>query len=678
MAAMLRPFSFRQPPRLLQAFLVATILPAAALAWLGWRLIEQDRQLERQRVQDLVENTATSVTAAIERELGAIDRELGSPVVTSSTPPRDSAVLVSLDRAGRATAIGGAHLLFQPAAPQSPHEPPESTWAAAERLEFGEHDLAGAIRIYGALARSADRNTQAGALIRLARTLRRAGRSEDALDAYAALAAIDDATVLGDPADLMARWARLELLSALRRTDILRAEGHALEADLRSGRWTLDRTTALTYAQAVSPWRLDTDAQALASRISLADAVATSWQDWQTRPPSQAVGNGRRTVRLGERDVLVVWREQANELVLFAATASALADRWRTLWTAPNIAVALVDERGRAIVGRLPPTTVVPPIVKPASDTRLPWTVRVAATSTPADIAATGATRRQIIIGVLAVLAFLIPATGYLVVRAVHKDLALARQQAAFVAAVSHEFRSPLTSLSHLTALLRSDFQPTEERKRQYYEVLAHETDRLRRFVETLLDFGRIQAGAARYHLARIDLVPLVSGVVEEFRAHHAAGAHEVSFTTALQLPPVSADVEALSRAIWNLLENAAKYSPERHPIHVAVAEDNSRIVIRVSDEGAGIPATEQPFIFDQFFRGAAASQSAVKGTGVGLSVVRHIVQGHGGDIHVESAVGRGSTFTIALPCPATDPGGEPKPETWSPGTGAQSLEPRA
>jgi len=131
------------------------------------------------------------------------------------------------------------------------------------------------------------------------------------------------------------------------------------------------------------------------------------------------------------------------------------------------------------------------------------------------------------------------------------------------VSAVSHEFRSPLTSLTHLTALLRSDFQPTDERRRQYYDVRARATDRLHRFVETLLDFGRMQAGATRYRLVPLDLSPCVSAVVEEFRNDRAAGAHSVSYASRDQIPTVDADPEALSRAIWNLLENAAKYSPD-------------------------------------------------------------------------------------------------------------------
>jgi len=236
------------------------------------------------------------------------------------------------------------------------------------------------------------------------------------------------------------------------------------------------------------------------------------------------------------------------------------------------------------------------------------------------------------------------------VTKTVRKELALAEQQAGFVAAVSHEFRSPLTSLLHLTALLRSDFQPTEDRRRRYYDALARETDRLRRFVETLLDVGRIQAGATRYILAPVDAGLVVGQVVDEFRSHAACGAHPVSLVTPADLPRVAADVEALSRALWNLLENAAKYSPDASPINVHLEQAVAGIAIRVTDQGAGIPAAEQPFIFDQFFRGDAATASAVKGTGVGLALVRHIVVGHGGEIRLETTPGTGSTFTVLLP----------------------------
>ena len=241
----------------------------------------------------------------------------------------------------------------------------------------------------------------------------------------------------------------------------------------------------------------------IAGRAS--DAITALWNEWDAAQ-AQPLGSGRRSFETGSGEVLVVWREDGDELLAFAASPQPLLDAWRHTWANTDVTVALENRDGRPVAGHAISPSSGFAVVKPAAETRLPWTLRIAAMSTPADIAAAAAARRRMIVAGLVLLAILIPATGYLVTRTVRKELALARQQAGFVSAVSHEFRSPLTSLVHLTSLLRSDFQPTEDRRRQYYNVLATETDRLRRFVETLLDFGRIQAGATRYHLAPVDL----------------------------------------------------------------------------------------------------------------------------------------------------------------------------
>jgi two-component system sensor histidine kinase SenX3 len=114
--------------------------------------------------------------------------------------------------------------------------------------------------------------------------------------------------------------------------------------------------------------------------------------------------------------------------------------------------------------------------------------------------------------------------------------------------------------------------------------------------------------------------------------------------------PVVRADAEALGRAVWNLLDNAVKYSPEAKSVRVSVSQDAGRVAIAVSDEGVGIPPAERDAIFQKFVRGTSSDGRGVKGTGIGLAMVKHIVEAHGGEVRVESEVGRGSTFTILLP----------------------------
>jgi len=202
----------------------------------------------------------------------------------------------------------------------------------------------------------------------------------------------------------------------------------------------------------------------------------------------------------------------------------------------------------------------------------------------------------------------------------------------------------------HLTDSLDRGIVLDEDRRRQYYAALAHETTRLHRLVESLLNFGRMEAGAFEYKFEPVDLAVLVGEVVAEFQKELASSGHHVELRTDRNLPSLRVDREALGRALWNLLDNALKYSPGRPAIWVDLAREEKRIVLRVRDQGPGIPVEEQKDIFDKFVRGSAARASNVKGTGVGLATVRHIVRAHGGEVRVESRPGDGSAFTIVLP----------------------------
>jgi signal transduction histidine kinase len=634
--------------RLLVLFLATTLLPSGALAWLGWQLVEQDRQLERQRVHDALEAAAGATAAGIERELSSLDRNLASLLETGLGPiPPGAAVIVRFTASGVA-ASAGAPLLYRPMPPQAGVTVAPEIWSEGERLEFVQKDLPGAIRAFRRLVQSGNHGIRAGALLRLARALKKTDRHDEALSVYATMAALTGAVVDGDPVDLIARRARIDLLDRIHRGAELRAEATSLARDLSAGRWPLDRTTYRAYAQDLRRWA-DPTSSPSAHALALTEAVSIAWEDWRARGSTDRMNSGRRTTRVDALPLLEVWRKDTDGLLFFAATPDYLTTAFRSVWTLDGFSVSLLDDGGNAVIetaaaGSAHTTS------RAASDTRLPWTLRVSAATTPEAIAAAGRMRRQLLLAGLAMLTMLVAATGYLVNRAVRRELAVAKQQADFVSAVSHEFRSPLTSLTHLISLLRGEFQPTDDRRQQYYDVLERETDRLRRFVETLLDFGRMQAGAARFRLTPLTPAPVIHQIVEEFRKDPAAGSHPVTFEGDGLLPSVTADAEALGRAVWNLLENAAKYSPGDAPIAVRLERDANAVAIRVSDRGLGIPLHEQPHVFEQFFRGEAASTSAIKGTGVGLAVVHHIVRAHGGEIRLESEPGAGSTFSILLP----------------------------
>jgi signal transduction histidine kinase len=244
----------------------------------------------------------------------------------------------------------------------------------------------------------------------------------------------------------------------------------------------------------------------------------------------------------------------------------------------------------------------------------------------------------------------LILGAAYASYRTTSRELTLARQQSDFVSAVSHEFRTPLTSMRHLTELLASRAITREERRAEYYDLLAHETARLHRMVETLLSFGRIEAGAYAFRLASADPADLVRAAVDEFRGEALGRGRDIDCEIQNTLPPIRADRETLARALSNLLENAAKYSEPGTPIRVFARRGDDTVLIGVGDRGIGIAPGEHDRIFQKFVRGAGATRDGVRGVGIGLALVRRIVEAHGGSMRVESAPGVGSTFTIALP----------------------------
>jgi two-component system phosphate regulon sensor histidine kinase PhoR len=189
---------------------------------------------------------------------------------------------------------------------------------------------------------------------------------------------------------------------------------------------------------------------------------------------------------------------------------------------------------------------------------------------------------------------------------------------------------------------------PSEERRQQYYTVLARESLRLHRLVEKLLSFGRAEAGAGDYSLAPVELGELIRSVVTDFE--HQADDFSVELALPAETCRVNADREMMSLALWNLLDNAAKYSAECRTAWVELSCNGRCASIAVRDRGVGIPRAEQRRIFGKFVRGAHGTASGAKGTGIGLALVEHVLRAHRGQVLVESEVGQGSTFTMVLP----------------------------
>jgi signal transduction histidine kinase len=218
--------------------------------------------------------------------------------------------------------------------------------------------------------------------------------------------------------------------------------------------------------------------------------------------------------------------------------------------------------------------------------------------------------------------------------------------KSAFVAVASHELRTPLTALLGFSELLaQRRFDGPEVRRMA--DVMHRETERLVRIVDDFLDLSRLERGLEpRLSRARVDVAPAVTSVVEVFRR---AGSHELVLQCPDALPPVDADADALDRILKNLVSNAMKYSPAGSAVHVAArARDAGAVEFSVHDAGRGIPADALPRVFEPYYR--APGVGSARGAGLGLAVVKSLVDAHGGTIHLESAPDRGTRVTFVLP----------------------------
>lgn len=634
-------------------FLGVAAVSVAALIWMGARLIEQDRALEAQQLRERREAAADRLSTALGRILSAEEERL-SDLESLDLPPAADALAVGLADASSSSDLHVRpenSLLYYPVITPG-REAPARFFAEAEKWEFLDHDFGRAIRALLPLSRSEDPAIRAGARLRLARNYKKAGDLESALRTYAEMAASSDGgiSISGVPADLVARRARSALLEELERRSELQRSAQDLLNDLMSGRWRLDRASYLFYREQAVRW-LGHEPDSDAGRRALADAVAWLWENRQTGAGSASASAGRESLRYHDLPVTLLWLRTAGHVAAIAAGPAYQRIRWfGPLLGSPEYAGVhvTIGEPEDGLVYGDSALADGPAALRPASVTGLPWDIALVNADREALISQF-AQRRQLMMAGLAMLALLVAAASYFIGRAVSRELAAARLQSDFVSAVSHEFRTPLTSMRQFTEMLVEDESLPPDKRRAYYGAQERATRRLSRLVESLLDFGRMEAGARPYRLERLDAGRLVRDTVQEFKQE--TGPTDLTMECAVpdQGPAVKADREALAQALWNLLDNAVKYSGGKAFVRVEV-EAGNEIAIRVKDNGAGILPSERKRIFRKFVRGSSATACGVKGTGIGLAMVKHIVDAHGGRLIVESEPGQGSSFTILLP----------------------------
>jgi len=219
-----------------------------------------------------------------------------------------------------------------------------------------------------------------------------------------------------------------------------------------------------------------------------------------------------------------------------------------------------------------------------------------------------------------------------------------------FVANVSHELRTPLSIFrGYLETLLDDPQQPPGELLR-ILEIMERHSDRLNALVEDVLSLARLESPGVELDLAEVDLAELLHSIMRDWQKRFAARQLKSHLDVPGDLPLLEADESRLQEVVYNLLDNAVKYSQPGGTISLRAAVAGDRVRISVADQGIGIPEADLPRIFQRFYRADKARSRELGGTGLGLSIVKHIVQLHGGTVEAESAPGKGTTISVLLP----------------------------
>jgi signal transduction histidine kinase len=361
---------------------------------------------------------------------------------------------------------------------------------------------------------------------------------------------------------------------------------------------------------------------------------------------------------------LMFWyRPPRNRQIVFGAQLDRkhLVDDLRTLVNQldaalrEEICAALVDDTGKPVATSRADfqTDWKHPFVAREVGEILPhWEVAVYLLH-PAKLDQTAATFKLTLSLLVAVLILAIAVGGWLIVRDLNRQIALARQKTDFVSNVSHELKTPLTSIRMFSELLAEGRVMDRDKQKNYLNIITAETARLTRLINNVLDFSRLERGEKKYKFEKCDLLRVIRETIESYRPHLESN----GFTLRCELPAapifINGDCDALAQVLVNLLSNAEKYSGENKEITVQAeqkSEPLAHVEVSVIDRGLGVPAGCEEKIFEQFYRAHDSLSSGIQGSGLGLTLARQIARAHGGDVICRRREEGGSCFALRLP----------------------------
>ena len=627
------PADQRRRQRRIALLLSAILIPTAALVLLVVRVVRQENELSERRAteqrREALDQLRREVSARLQAlRLGEVNRLIGE---SARRLPSDAPIVFVAPLAQD----GGQDRIVPPWEDGRTAPRPGARFVAAQRegesREFQHKDPAAAVASYRhALGIASTAWEKCAARVWLGRGYLKAGNSADA--ERTDLAAVQECGALLD-----ADGVPLALYAAERLVARGQHDGPVAEYLVRRA--------------GAPPWRSPNEAyilQSLLRRIArpdAADALRTIEAEIRTseqislliQDSHDALGKLQRASRSAPGDLAWVGYGDEPWLLTLVSPAS---------FAAPLVmAVSPRQIVPEDVTLQVTPAAGSVPLGDGFVDVHVAWP--------PGRFAVRPAGRGLVYSSMLAVVLGAGLLAGYLLIRDVHREAETATLRSQFVASVSHELKTPLTSIRAHAETLLMGRAATAQATSDYLQTIVSESERLTRLVDSVLDFSRIDQGRKTYHLQETSLDEVVQSAARAME--HPLG--QLGFTLAISsdgtLPVVRADREGLTQAILNLLGNAMKYSGDARHIDVRVGTRNAEAYVDIVDHGIGIARDDQARIFERFQRVQSEETTGIAGTGLGLTLALHVVEAHRGRIAVVSQPGHGSTFSVCIPLQA-------------------------
>ncbi len=629
------------PWAVLLVLLLAVLVPTACVLWFMTAAMRNVRLATRQRLTEVYRERLSAARAGLEKFWS--QKAVALDNVPKAAPARVFAALV---RAGVADSVivydEAGRAAYPSAAAAGPAEPPERGpgWQEAEELEYELSQADEAADAYARIAEwASEANLKARALQAQARCLLGSGRRQEAVRILTGPLAGDSLRGVGDAGGrLIGPNALLLALGLMKETDGPEFRGVARELANRLNdyggpgmpssqrRFLMERLREI--AASAAAFRTLAAENLAADYLAARQGLAEAWRLSKARP-----GSLWHAASKDKRVVLIFRRER---LLADMKSAAGLADRFA------GAALSLVPPRPAAPKGEVFLTV-------PAATSLPGWELQVHLEGQDPFAAAAGRENAAylwtgiVAIGIIAMLALI-------VARTVSRQMRLARLKNDLIATVSHELKTPLAAVRMLVETLLEGRVRNPQQAREYLQLMARENERLTRMIDNFLTFSRMERNKVAFDFTRLRPEEFISAAVACVQEKFNKPGCRLEVDVAPDLPPITGDRDALVTVLLNLLDNAYKYSRDDKRVALRAYAADGNVCVEVTDEGIGLSRWAAKKIFGRFYQVDRTLSRGAGGCGLGLSIVKFIVDAHGGTIDLTSQLGKGSTFTVRLP----------------------------